>query len=155
MAAYAAELYEAWARKRNILPKEMDHQRDILRTAAMLHDVGKVGISDVILKKPGRLTPEEYEIMKGHAVIGARLFDEAKSDFDEAADRLRVQRGMADQLAAAYLKAEPFLEEMERDALRLALDAGHVASGDSVVVTAGMPLHESGRTNLIKIVTVP
>ncbi|MDO9172089.1 MAG: pyruvate kinase alpha/beta domain-containing protein, partial [bacterium] len=47
------------------------------------------------------------------------------------------------------------LEEMERDALRLALDAGHVVSGDSVVVTAGLPLHESGRTNLIKIVTVP
>jgi pyruvate kinase len=47
------------------------------------------------------------------------------------------------------------LEEMERDALRLALDAGHVAVGDSVVVTAGLPLHESGRTNLIKIVTVP
>ncbi len=47
------------------------------------------------------------------------------------------------------------LEEMERDALRLALDAGHVAAGDSVVVTAGLPLHESGRTNLIKIVAVP
>jgi len=47
------------------------------------------------------------------------------------------------------------LEEMERDALRLALDAGHVAAGDAVVVTAGLPLHEAGRTNLIKIVTVP
>ena len=40
--------------------------RDILRMAAMLHDVGKVGITDVILKKPARLTPEEYQIMQYH-----------------------------------------------------------------------------------------
>ncbi len=39
----------------------------------MLHDVGKVAISDVILKKPARLDPAEYEVMKGHTVAGARF----------------------------------------------------------------------------------
>ncbi len=53
--------------------------------AAMLHDVGKVAISDQILKKPGRLTDDEYEVMKQHTFFGARLFIDKKSDFDEAA----------------------------------------------------------------------
>ena len=51
---YAVELYEQWARRRQIEPKEFDRARDSLRMAAMLHDVGKVAISDLILKKPGR-----------------------------------------------------------------------------------------------------
>ena len=40
--------------------------KDILRMAAMLHDAGKVAISDAILKKPAKLTDEEYNIMKTH-----------------------------------------------------------------------------------------
>ena len=51
----------------------------------MLHDVGKITISDLILKKPGRFGQEEYEIMKQHTVLGARLFSDRQSDFDEAA----------------------------------------------------------------------
>jgi len=51
----------------------------------MLHDVGKVAISDTILKKPGKFTPEEYEIMKTHAWQGARLFVNKQSEFDEMA----------------------------------------------------------------------
>jgi putative two-component system response regulator len=43
--------------------------------AAPMHDVGKIGIPDAILLKPGKLDPEEYEVMKGHAVIGARLLE--------------------------------------------------------------------------------
>lgn len=42
---------------------------DLVRSSP-LHDIGKVGIPDAILKKPGRLTPEEFEIMKDHAAIG-------------------------------------------------------------------------------------
>ncbi len=45
--------------------------------AAPLHDIGKVGIPDAILLKPGRLTPEEFEIMKTHPVIGADAIDRA------------------------------------------------------------------------------
>lgn len=41
-----------------------------------LHDIGKVGIPDSILQKPGRLTPEEFEVMKGHAVLGGDLLHE-------------------------------------------------------------------------------
>jgi HD-GYP domain-containing protein (c-di-GMP phosphodiesterase class II) len=40
---------------------------------ALLHDVGKIGIPDAILKKPGKLTPEEYDIMKHHSSIGYRI----------------------------------------------------------------------------------
>jgi HD-GYP domain-containing protein (c-di-GMP phosphodiesterase class II) len=53
--------------------------------AAMLHDVGKVAISDLILKKPGPLTKEEFEIMKSHTYLGTRLFRDMRSDFEEAA----------------------------------------------------------------------
>jgi putative nucleotidyltransferase with HDIG domain len=45
----------------------------LLRTAAMLHDVGKVAISDSILRKPGKLTDEEYEEVKAHPVVGADM----------------------------------------------------------------------------------
>ena len=44
-----------------------------LRIAAQLHDVGKIGIEDRILKKPGKLTPEEFEIMKTHTTKGANI----------------------------------------------------------------------------------
>lgn len=46
---------------------------DLLLHASPLHDIGKLGIPDAILLKPGRLTQEEYEIMKTHTVIGAKL----------------------------------------------------------------------------------
>jgi len=46
---------------------------EILRVSAQLHDVGKIGIEDSILKKPGALTPEEFEIMKTHTTKGANI----------------------------------------------------------------------------------
>ncbi|MBK6651835.1 MAG: HD domain-containing protein [Betaproteobacteria bacterium] len=45
--------------------------------AAPLHDIGKVGIPDAILLKPGKLTAEEFEVMKTHAIIGADAIDES------------------------------------------------------------------------------
>ena len=44
-----------------------------IRLAAPMHDVGKIGIPDAILQKPGKLTPEEFAIMKTHTVIGADM----------------------------------------------------------------------------------
>ncbi len=85
VAGFSVEIYEQWALKRQLSQKEIDKSRDILRMAAMLHDVGKVATSDVILKKPDRLSDDEYEIMKQHTIQGARLFENRQSDFDEAA----------------------------------------------------------------------
>jgi HD-GYP domain-containing protein (c-di-GMP phosphodiesterase class II) len=51
----------------------------------MLHDIGKVAISDLILKKPARFTHEEFEIMKSHTYHGAKIFIEAQTNVDEAA----------------------------------------------------------------------
>lgn len=48
-------------------------QVELVRRAAPLHDVGKIGIPDHILLKPGTLTPEEFEIMKAHTTIGAKI----------------------------------------------------------------------------------
>jgi diguanylate cyclase (GGDEF)-like protein len=50
-----------------------DDMLGMLRIAAMLHDVGKVTVPDSILCKPGRLTPEEFELIRGHSVAGAEL----------------------------------------------------------------------------------
>jgi response regulator RpfG family c-di-GMP phosphodiesterase len=58
--------------------------------AAMLHDVGKIAISDLILKKPGRLDRSEFMTMKQHTVLGARLFSDRQSDFDEAAAQVAL-----------------------------------------------------------------
>ncbi len=85
VGGYAVEIYENWAHLHNVPPKEIDKNRDVLRMAAMLHDVGKVAISDLILKKPAKLDPAEFEIMKQHTIFGAQLFMSPQSDFDDAA----------------------------------------------------------------------
>ncbi|MDP2682256.1 MAG: HD domain-containing protein [Deltaproteobacteria bacterium] len=85
VAAYSVEIYETWALQKGVSETELNTNKDILRMAAMLHDVGKVAISDVILKKPARLDNNEMEIMKQHTYLGARLFSDAYSDFDETA----------------------------------------------------------------------
>ncbi|RLA92644.1 MAG: phosphohydrolase, partial [Deltaproteobacteria bacterium] len=85
VAGYSVEIYESWAIKKGLSQQSIDKKRDVLRMAAMLHDVGKVAISDLILKKPARLTPEEYEAMKKHTFLGAKLFANPESEFDEIA----------------------------------------------------------------------
>jgi len=85
VGAYSVEIYEEWARYKMIPHDEVERKKDLLRMAAMLHDVGKVAISDLILKKPDRLTVDEFDIMKSHTYLGARLFKDMQSDFDELA----------------------------------------------------------------------
>ena len=90
VGGYAVEIYERWARRHHVLQKDIDKNRDMLRMAAMLHDVGKVAVSDLVLKKPARLNKNEFETMKLHTVLGARLFLDRQSDFDEVAAQVAL-----------------------------------------------------------------
>ena len=90
VAGYAVEIYRHWAQMKGVPQQEIDERRDVLRMAAMLHDVGKVAISDLILKKPGTLTPDEYQNMKQHTLLGAQLFANPKSELDEAAAQVTL-----------------------------------------------------------------
>lgn len=90
VAAYSMELYERWAYHKAIHRETVNKNKDLLRMAAMLHDVGKVAISDLILKKPAKFTYDEYEIMKSHTFAGARLFRDKQSDFDEMASAVAL-----------------------------------------------------------------
>ncbi|MDE6672027.1 MAG: response regulator [Ruminococcus sp.] len=55
----------------------------LITTASSLHDIGKIGVPENILNKPGRFTPEEFAIMKTHTTIGASLLDEMSVYQDE------------------------------------------------------------------------
>ena len=65
-----------------------EEQVDLIRQAAPLHDVGKIGISDLILLKPGKLTDEEFATMKTHASIGAALLSGGNSELVQIAERI-------------------------------------------------------------------
>ena len=63
-----------------------EQQMDLITRASVLHDIGKIGIPDAILLKPGRLTDEEFEIMKSHTTIGCdilqKFYRNQTSEFD-------------------------------------------------------------------------
>ncbi len=83
VGSYVIEIYQQWAKNKGISKSEIIWKKDLLRIAAMLHDVGKVAISDSILKKPAKLTDKEYEIMKTHTFQGADLFSDTVSELDK------------------------------------------------------------------------
>ena len=58
-----------------------EEQQDLVFHAAPLHDIGKIGIPDAILLKPGKLTDEEWDIMRKHTVAGYEILIESKSKF--------------------------------------------------------------------------
>jgi HD-GYP domain-containing protein (c-di-GMP phosphodiesterase class II) len=82
VAGYAVEIYDRWAYNHNIPVEERDRFKDTLKIASMLHDVGKVAISDTILKKPAKFTPEEFATMQHHTIYGVQLFEESHSPVD-------------------------------------------------------------------------
>lgn len=59
---------------------------ELILHASPMHDVGKIGIPDHILLKPGKLTPEEWTIMKEHSVMGGRILGEAEDDLIKAGE---------------------------------------------------------------------
>ena len=60
-----------------------DEQVDEIARAAALHDIGKIGIPDAILLKPGKMTPEEFEVMKTHTTIGCEILETFRSNQTE------------------------------------------------------------------------
>jgi HD-GYP domain-containing protein (c-di-GMP phosphodiesterase class II) len=78
-------VYDHWCDARGLPRDASMRARDTLRIGALLHDVGKVGIADAILKKPGKLDDAEFAEMKRHTQIGADLFAGIRTDFDEGA----------------------------------------------------------------------
>ena len=61
---------------------DVDHMRNIVLASA-LHDIGKIFVSDMILNKPGKLTDEEYEIIRSHTTLGKEIIDEIFGDIDD------------------------------------------------------------------------
>ena len=83
MGLYSAALLKAYL---GWEAKEVDN----IRIAAPIHDVGKLGIPDSIVLKPGKLTPEEFEVMKKHAEIGARILDGSNFDVVKVAREIAL-----------------------------------------------------------------
>ncbi len=82
-----AQHIERMSRYSAILAKAMgcsDEEVDIIRQAAPMHDVGKIGIPDSVLLKPGRLTEYEFQIMQQHTELGARILDGSPSHLLQA-----------------------------------------------------------------------
>jgi putative two-component system response regulator len=61
------------------------HDMELIRHASAMHDVGKLGIPDSILMKPGRLTADEFDVIKTHSELGARILERPSSEEMEAA----------------------------------------------------------------------
>jgi putative two-component system response regulator len=72
-----------------------DDRIKLLYKSAPLHDIGKVGIPDGILLKPGKLTPEEFEIMKTHAALGCEAIRRAENALGMELDFLSVAKEIA------------------------------------------------------------
>ena len=72
-----------------------DHVIDLLFKSAPLHDIGKVGIPDKILLKPGKLTPEEFEIMKTHTTLGRDAIEQAERQLGTPVEFLKVAKEIA------------------------------------------------------------
>ena len=77
---------EAIARKMGLNKKFVE----AIMYAALMHDVGKIGIPDQILRKPGKLTPEEWEIMKKHTTIGGEILKNSEAEFIKLAARIAL-----------------------------------------------------------------
>lgn len=76
-----------------LLAKSMgwdDQAVELMSLASPMHDIGKIGVPDAVLLKPGRLDPEEWEVMKAHTTIGADLLDGDDSDLMSLARTIAI-----------------------------------------------------------------
>lgn len=70
MAAYSRTLAKSWGWN--------EHQSELLELAAAMHDMGKIGVPDAVLRKPGKLDPDEWAVMQSHTRVGYEIL--SKSD---------------------------------------------------------------------------
>ncbi len=85
VAGISKILFKTWMKAHLRPDTECKSQQELLRIAALLHDVGKVGIADAILKKAGKLDEVERAEMEKHAKIGEGIFLGSRSKFDDPA----------------------------------------------------------------------
>ncbi len=91
VGAYSAEIYQAWAGKNGIPRDQIEANAEILRMAAMLHDMGKLAIPRTLREKSGTFAAEEYEMMKQHTVKGAQmLLTSAQTEYENAAAQIAL-----------------------------------------------------------------
>ena len=95
--SYVRILAERMARFPRYATELTPNNIDLICKSAALHDIGKVGIPDHILLKPGPLTPEEFDLMKQHAELGAKAIGKAEKmmGVDHASSFLRYAREIA------------------------------------------------------------
>lgn len=123
---------------------------ETLRLAATLHDLGKIGVSDSILLKPGKLTDEEFETIKTHTVIGAEVLAGSACRFLQMAESIARShherwdgRGYPDQLAGEAIPIEGRIVAVADvyDALTserpYKVTMSHEAAVDEIVRSAG------------------
>jgi diguanylate cyclase (GGDEF)-like protein len=121
-------------------PREIER----VHLAGMLHDIGKIGISDTILQKPGKLTESEWDEMRKHPELGSRILDGARLDdisnwvraHHERPDGRGYPEGLADQ-------------EIPIQAKILAVADSYEAMTAERVYKVGMP-HEAAREELLR-----
>ena len=81
---YLKIMLDEMARRGVYIEEIGDWNNDEVLSSAKLHDVGKIAVPDAILNKPGRLTPEEFEIMKTHVLAGVDVIDKIMKDTYES-----------------------------------------------------------------------
>jgi response regulator RpfG family c-di-GMP phosphodiesterase len=85
VGAFAVAIYRRWASNKGLPPEVIREESDSLGLAAMLHDIGKVAVPDSVLKKPAKLTDDEYSIIKTHCSKGASMYSFAHSRLEHMA----------------------------------------------------------------------
>ncbi len=141
---------------------------DLIRRAAPLHDVGKIGVPDAILLKPGPLTPDEWVIMKAHTTMGAQILAGGESEMLTAAELIArshherwdgsgYPQGLREEeipLPArivavadffdAVSHARPYRQAWPLDRILLAIAEGEGSHFDPQVVQAFQRAHHAG-----------
>ena len=151
---------------------EPDEIADKFYNIALLHDIGKIGIPDAILTKPGKLTPEEFEVIKNHPQRGYEILKDVKIQEDIAAGAHYHHerfdgKGYPDKLGGndipwvariisvadafdAMGSTRPYRQKLPMDFIVKEIENGSGTQFDSKVVKAFMELYKEGAFNDVK-----